>query len=236
MKYGGLSLLGSYHAVNQDCYAVRQVTGGYVLAVSDGLGSHIHSQAGSATLCTAACELANSLECRLVSKELFLQKLHELWLDLLAKACLKVKDCRATALIGVVGEKDLWLFRLGDGFIGAVVDDVVCVMFDDKDEYCINETDCLGSTLELDLWEYHHFQAQSFRGIVAGTDGLMLPSAIPPLTDFTREFCMAYRDMELPAILKDIGDWLPKYKGIDDKTLAFIIDDRAKGDEDSGNN
>ena len=37
MKFGGLSLKGK-HAINQDAFTVSKIRGGYVIAVSDGLG------------------------------------------------------------------------------------------------------------------------------------------------------------------------------------------------------
>ena len=57
MKCGGVSLKGK-HAINQDSFSALKVHGGYVVAVSDGLGSRPRSQAGSAALCQVACEVA----------------------------------------------------------------------------------------------------------------------------------------------------------------------------------
>ena len=223
MKYGGLSLTGSYHANNQDNYAARKVAGGYVLAVSDGLGSKKHSGAGSAALCAAACGVAEAFLCNIRSTEEFIVKVHELWLDTLRKNHLEIDSCRATVLIGVVGESDVWLFRLGDGFIGAVFDDDCAVLFDNKEGRFANETYCLGSTPNHNLWEVRHATFALFKGVVAGTDGLSLVNDEMLLKKFTTDFCASYASMNINTVLTDIGNWLPKCKGIDDRTVAFVM-------------
>lgn len=223
MKYGGVSLTGSYHAQNQDSYVARAVSGGHVLAVSDGLGSKIHSRAGSAVLCLVVCELAASLRCNISDEEEFIRQLHKGWKETLQKSYLNPNDCCATALIGIISARDLWLLRLGDGFVGAWVDDEITVMFDEKNNNFANETDCLGIETDPQNWEFRHTTCECFHGIVAGTDGLMFDNDETVLKKFTVDFCDNYRNLNLSAVLTDVGEWLPKCKGPDDKTLAFVI-------------
>lgn len=229
MKYGGLSLTGSYHPHNQDNYAARKVKGGYVLAVSDGLGSKKHSQAGSAALCAAACDVAEAIECNVMKEDEFIREVHTLWITTLREYHLEINSCCATALIGIVSGKKLWLFRLGDGFIGAVFDDNCLVLFDDKKDRFANETECLGDTANVGRWEVKQVEYGLFRGIVAGTDGLALPNDETQLKKFTVDFCVNYQPMNISTTLVDIGRWLPKCKGIDDRTIAFVI--KEEGEE-----
>ena len=228
MKYGGLSLTGSYHAYNQDNYAARKVAGGYVLAVSDGLGSKKYSKAGSAALCAAACDAADAISCNVTDAGEYIRAVHALWIATLSENHLEPDVCRATALIGIIGKKKLWLFRLGDGFIGAVFDDDVLVLFDDKKDRFANETECLGGEPDVENWAVQHAAFASFRGIVAGTDGLALANDETRLKKFTADFCANYERMNISTTLADIGRWLPKCKGIDDRTVAFVMQDERK--------
>lgn len=228
MKYGGLSLTGSYHAHNQDNYAARKVTGGYVLAVSDGLGSKKHSQAGSAALCAAACGAAEAIECNITKEDEFIREVHILWTTTLREYQIEINSCCATALIGIVNGERLWLFRLGDGFIGAVFDDNCLVLFDDKKDRFANETECLGVMPDVDRWEVKKIEFTIFRGIVAGTDGLALANDETRLKKFIFDFCVNYQPMNISTTLADIGIWLPKCRGIDDRTVAFVMKDERE--------
>ena len=101
MKLGGVSICGSYHEVNQDRFFVREIEGGTILAVSDGLGSRKSSQAGSAALCQAVSKTVENFSVENFDHEKFLSAIHSSWLKILLDSNLKIEDCNATALIGL---------------------------------------------------------------------------------------------------------------------------------------
>ena len=207
MKFGGVSLKGK-HAVNQDSFSARKVHGGYVVAVSDGLGSRPRSQAGSAALCQVACEVADEYSCN-INDENFLCTVHERWLKILAKNNLLVDDCNATALIAVVGAENIWAYRLGDGFICIAADAEVVTLFDDKEEEFINATECLRTEFNFGKWECRQVTYKNFLGLVAATDGITFELDGKILGDFIKDFCANYSALELGEILADLKSWLP---------------------------
>lgn len=224
MKFGGVSLKGN-HAMNQDSFYVQKVRGGYVLAVSDGLGSRPHSQAGSAALCQAAYRVAEEFACNISDDEIFLSKIHERWLKILSENNLSANECNATALIALVGAENIWAFRLGDGFICIATDNQVISMFDAKDEDFINATECLRESFDFSKWERRHAECKNFLGIVAATDGVTFKLDKKIFTDFMNDFCENYFSLELVKILADLETWLPTLFGSDDKTLAFLLEE-----------
>ena len=223
MKYGGVSLRGSYHAENQDAYMVRAIGDNYVLAVSDGLGSRPYSGCGSAALCRAAYEAAEACSCRIVSAEDFLLDVHERWKTVIAEKGLEIFDSNATALICLLAEKCIWAFRLGDGFLAVAADGESIVLFDEKEDGFANLTDCLDSDFVISLWEQRNMHIQEFEGIIAGTDGVELDMETSNLTAFLYDFCAAYRTETVDEIEVDISTWLPHLGGVDDTTLAFLL-------------
>lgn len=223
MKYGGVSLRGSYHAENQDAYMVRAIGDNYVLAVSDGLGSRPYSGGGSAALCRAAYEAAEACSCHIVTTEAFLRDVHERWKTVVAEKGLDISDSNATALICLITEKFIRAFRLGDGFLAVAANGESVVLFDEKEEGFANLTDCLDSDFVISLWEQQNMHIQEFEGIVAGTDGVELDMEVSNLTAFLHDFCAAYRTETAEEIESDIRMWLPRLGGVDDTTLAFLL-------------
>lgn len=229
MKYGGVTLKGN-HPINQDSFSAREVRGGCVVAVSDGLGSRPRSQAGSAALCEAACLVADEFSCN-IDDEKFLRAIHERWLKTLAENNLAVEVCNATALIAIVGAENIWAFRLGDGFICIAADDNVTVLFDDKDNEFVNATECLREEFDFGKWERRRIPYKNFTGLVAATDGITFELDAKILGDFMRDFCENYSALDLGGILADLKAWLPTLFGVDDKTLAFLLKEATEFDE-----
>ena len=150
--------------------------------------------------------------------------MHSSWLKILLDSNLKIEDCNATALIGLKRFNDLRLFRLGDGFITAAFDDFAISLFDAKEDEFANITECLTEDLQFEVWECRRVEFRNFVGMIAGTDGVTFEIDEENLNKFVAEFCKSYADDELAEILTDIKSWLPKLSGVDDKTLAFVIE------------
>lgn len=224
MLLDGVSVRGPYKKVNQDSFAVKSLDRGFVVALSDGLGSKEHSDTGSAAVCRSVLEVAEEL-----GEELFaieggelVRKIHERWLTLLDPY--PVSDCYATMLFFLRYRDRVLAARLGDGFIGLGLDGCTEVLFDRKEEYFANETDSMSEELELPKVEFLEKTVLSFRGGLACSDGVEICDVDEnQLKRFTEEFIQGYEDMPGEEIVADIEGWLSDWTGTDDRTLAFCL-------------
>ena len=118
MLLGGVSVKGSYHPVNQDFFIAQRIENGFVVALSDGLGSKKTSQIGSKAICESVVEEAVELKQNLadITPSEFIQNVHSRWLMKLPPH--SINDCYATILALVFYNGRLLALRLGDGFIG----------------------------------------------------------------------------------------------------------------------
>ena len=172
MICGGVSLQGSYHDINQDNFAAEKFDGGYVLVVSDGLGSRMNSQTGSRMVCKSVLQAVNAENSKEILDDCqkFIETIHKNWLSSLGDYC--VEQCYATVLCCIVTSEKIIALRLGDGFLAYVTAAGPKVLFDAKEEYFANQTDCMMEELNLQYWEYTEDSADGFIGAIACTDGL----------------------------------------------------------------
>lgn len=224
MLIGGVSLLGSYHDINQDAFDFYSDADVSVIAVSDGLGSKPFSQYGSSALCQSVIDIVNHTDLTDVSCAEICEMVHQKWLEVLDEK--DVDECCATALFCFMYQDEVFLFQLGDGLAGILTRDGAEILFDDKSTHYINETDCLSSVPDVSLWKYRCFSAESFCGAVLCTDGVgIAPDTKEGLQSFTKEFVTEYSAMSSEEITEHIRSWLSEWSGTDDKTIAFMINE-----------
>lgn len=224
MLLGGVSVKGSYHSVNQDFFIAQKIENGFVVALSDGLGSKKTSQIGSKAICESVVEEAVELKQNLADITLseFIQNVHSRWLVKLLPH--SINDCYATILALVFYNGRLLALRLGDGFIGFWTDDGVHVLFDKKETYFTNETDCLTESFNLDIFEFVECEISELNGGVMCSDGITIGEMREKdLKSFTKDFIEGYNTMSADEINKHIESWVKDWDGIDDKTLAYFI-------------
>lgn len=224
MVSGGISIQGSYHDINQDNYYSGTFKNGYVMVVSDGLGSKRNSQIGSKMVCESVLMVLDSPDSNelINCKEKLIAAIHKKWLS-----CLKnynISECYATVLFCIVTAEKIIAARLGDGFLAFATDEQSIVLFDKKEEYFANETDCMEEELNYSLWEFFEIRNESFIGAIACTDGIgICPLDEQGYISFSKEFIEEYSGKELNDITEDIGGWLCGWTGNDDKTIAFLL-------------
>ena len=102
---------------NQDSYLVKQFKFGTLLVMSDGLGSHLHSDVGSLSVCRSvsrAVQLWQEYRCNDI--RLLIPLLHSLWgIDIFPYP---KNECGATCLFALLNNDNvLYLGQLGDGSI-----------------------------------------------------------------------------------------------------------------------
>lgn len=120
-RIGYSSVMGALHEKcrlpNQDSYLIKRYKFGTLLVVSDGMGSHKHSDIGSHSICRAvseAIQLWNNKKCDDI--RLLIPLLHSIWgLDIFPYS---KNECGATCLFAYINnDNKLYLGQLGDGSI-----------------------------------------------------------------------------------------------------------------------
>lgn len=225
MLKGGISLKGDYHDINQDCFLTKEYEDGYILVVSDGMGSKKMSQFGSKAICEAVYEVISTKHINLDSFSFkdVLNMCYEEWKKRLY--LFDISQCYATMLVVVVTNKKIRVGRLGDGFIGIYTNQGVKCLFDKKVDRFANETDCLCEQFGRDKLEVAEIDYESLFGVVACTDGIEVGMMQEhELIGFTRDLVDEYRNNSEEKVISEIESWLTDWPGRDDKTMAFLIE------------
>ena len=226
MISGGFSLRGSYHEKNQDSYWSGPVAGGYVVALSDGLGSCKYSEVGARALCETVRALADSRNCTIDDSDAFIRQVEEEWSLSIRHRLYKIEDCLATALFAVVGKTETWLFRLGDGVLGAKCEGKTIVLYDPKEGGLVNITDCLG--VSSSSWEKFNVATGLLQGIFVCSDGVADDNDEMNLRDLVEGIYTEYRIRTKEEIEEDLSHWMPTLKSSDDKTVAFLFQSNTR--------
>lgn len=136
---------------NQDSYLVKQFKFGTLLVVSDGMGSHPHSDVGSHSVCRSvsrAIQLWHEYHCDDI--RLLIPLLHSLWgMDVFPYP---KNECGATCLFAFLSEDNLlYLGQLGDGNIYYSVGDEIALLKTKEDDFT-NLTTGINSIRSFEDW------------------------------------------------------------------------------------
>lgn len=222
----GLSCKGSYHEINQDSFICKPVSNGYILALSDGMGSKKFSQFGSRAICEVLKQEFENENVPLNQLEWipFLKKCHTKWIENLKEY--DITQCYATMLVLLVQDNFLKAARLGDGFLSVLVDDTDHILMDQKDDYFANETDCLMAEFDEERLEILELNFDRFVGAVACSDGIEIGvMKEEEIRSFTGDFIYEYAKVPADESRKDIEGWVSTWPGIDDKTIAYMFEE-----------
>lgn len=225
MISGGISILGSYHDVNQDSFLSKPYKDGYIMVVSDGMGSKSLSHFGSKCICESVYDVISNytLDLDVISFKDIIYACHEEWKKRLSEY--DIKQCYATLLVAVIREKTIKAARLGDGFLAIYADGKVTCLYDKKENYFANETDCLKENLDREKIEIVETEYSKFQGAVSCTDGVEIGTMQEEdITGFTQEFVDEYSNKGKNEVIEEIESWLKDWPGMDDKTLAFVME------------
>lgn len=222
----GLSCKGSYHEINQDSFICKPVSNGYILALSDGMGSKKFSQFGSRAICEVLKQEFENENVPLNQLEWipFLKKCHTKWIENLKEY--DITQCYTTMLVLLVQDNCLKAARLGDGFLSVLVDDTDHILMDQKDDYFANETDCLMAEFDEERLEILELNFDRFIGAVACSDGIEIGvMKEEEIRSFTGDFIYEYAKVPVDESRKDIEGWVSTWPGIDDKTIAYMFEE-----------
>ncbi len=221
----GVSCKGSYHEINQDSFICDAIHNGYILALSDGMGSKKFSQYGSKVICEILKYEFEKEELPLEQIDWipFLERCHKKWTEDVRKY--EVAQCYATMLVLLVQGNYLKAARLGDGFLSVLIDDTAYILMDQKTGYFINETDCLMEVFDEEHLEILEKKFEKFSGAVACSDGIEIGAMEPEeISCFVRDFLGEYSKMSALAGKQEIEGWAASWPGTDDKTIAYMIE------------
>ena len=217
--------MGSYHDVNQDSFLSKPYKDGYIMVVSDGMGTKSLSHFGSKCICESVYDVVSNYTFDLdaISFKDIIYACHEEWKKRLSDY--DIKQCYATLLVAVIREKTIKAARLGDGFLAIYADGKVTCLYDKKENYFANETDCLKEELDREKIEIVEIEYSKFHGAVSCTDGVEIGTMQEEdITGFTQEFVEEYSYKEKDEVIEEIESWLKDWPGMDDKTLAFVME------------
>lgn len=136
---GYSTIKGKFHELkkmsNQDSYIVKKYKFGTILVVSDGIGSHPHSDVGSEAVCKAVCgaiQLWQQKGCN--EPRLLIPLIHSLWgINVYPYA---KNECGATCLFAYVSNAgNLYLGQLGDGNIYVSIENEIKLLKTKEDEF-----------------------------------------------------------------------------------------------------
>lgn len=222
--FGGISIMGSYHNVNQDSFLCKPYKDGYIMVVSDGMGSKSLSHLGSKCICECVYDVVSNyaFDLDVISFKDIIYACHEEWKKRLSD--FDIKQCYATLLVAVIRKKTIKAARLGDGFLAIYADGKVRCLYDKKENYFANETDCLKENLDREKIEIVKIEYSKYQGAVSCTDGVEIGTMQEKdIIGFTQEFVDEYSNKEKEDVIEEIESWLEDWPGMDDKTLVFVM-------------
>lgn len=158
------SVKGKYHKQknmpNQDSYLVKRYKFGTVLVVSDGIGSHLHSDIGSRAVCKSVCQAIqfwNQSECK--ELRLLIPLIHTMWgIDIYPY---KKNDCGATCLFAFIDINGiLYIGQLGDGNIYVSIEDEIELIKIKEDEFS-NFTSGINSINSFSEWNIKRYETKN---------------------------------------------------------------------------
>ena len=232
MRIGGASVMGSYHDKNQDSFIAEKVANGWLIAVSDGVGSCRYSEAGSSLACKAVKKVIEHFGGIHEDLDFFFETLHKEWIGsiLCHPQGYDSSDCYATLLFSYYDGHKLFSARLGDGIIGISADDQYFLLYDDKNDHMCNETDCLYEKYAPEAWDILEIESDRINCVIIGTDGLSIePHKEESYKDFIIDIYSEYSDTEEKDIIEDMYRWLPQWESSDDKSMVFLMGDKTDG-------
>lgn len=221
---GGVSICGSRHTQNQDAVAFHNYENGWLITVSDGLGSKKKSEKGSKKVCETVWSCACEFESEKIFQDPvgFLYEVHCRWLHELGEE--DIEEFCATVLILLIVSGKALAMQLGDGFISVCADGRTLVLIDDKSDHYINETDCFQQTFSPELVRYHVITFNSFESALLCSDGVEIGEMTEKdIAEFTRCFAEGFSGMVPGKVEQDVRKWLSQWPGTDDKTAAYLL-------------
>lgn len=221
------SVIGPAHLAsklpNQDHVSLRGFKGGWITVVSDGLGSHRHSDIGSWLACRAVQNYWRSVADNYAEERH--QAIHQNWLQSIYPYSIKATG--ATCLYANI-LKNGWIRigQLGDGLV-IYRQNGQFNQLTPKRQGFGNQTASLNATFQASDWVYDDFHlTQAGDGIILMTDGIaddLIPESLPEFFDLIYQESLKHSRRRMKHWLeRELNNWTTPLHG-DDKTLSAIF-------------
>ena len=209
---------------NQDSYLIRKFKFGTLIVVSDGMGSHIHADIGSKSVCRSvsrAFQLWWEYECDDI--RLLIPVLHSIWsMDIYPNA---KNECGATCLFAFIGAKgQVYLGQLGDGSIFYDIGEGIKILKDKDDDFS-NLTLGMNNPRSFEDWTLQSlYEGEKPIKICMMTDGVSETLIVDRRKDFVKLLWKKMFEINSVAernnmIYQILSGWNPVNSG-DDRTLV----------------
>lgn len=219
----GASVIGPGHVLegipNQDAFLNRQISGGFLSVVCDGMGSKPHSHIGSRLACRAVHDVIRSADF-LIDSQSLVELIYSHWLTLLGG--LPKTDAVTTCLIcWGSASGSIRYFQLGDGRIVTPVR-----TFDKGDSYFGNETTGLGVSASFSDWRTGEFELERGQCIAIMTDGISEDLEVGCENDLLAALNQSLRKKSSrrgkKVLAEELYEW-PTPNHLDDKTISVVV-------------
>lgn len=211
---------------NQDSYMIKDVPGGKVLVVADGMGSAKHAKVGSKAICEAVCE-----SCEIWSKYkkpqlgLLFQMIMTLWYMKISPY--SKSDCGTTCIFVFYRyDGNVIMAQVGDGIIGYKIDENFQILSEKNEEFS-NETRSVGKVTKLSHWNSLTLKIKANQrfSFFISTDGVSEDLIPEYREDFLEELVKICKNSSSKdrkkKIYKLLKNW-PTPRHGDDKTIVIF--------------
>jgi serine/threonine protein phosphatase PrpC len=225
LSFFGISEIGEAHLKNskpnQDAAGFLALSGSFVAAVSDGVGScersHIGSQAAILVCKRALTEIADGklpFDCESIA-----DRIAELWTQNFSEA---VSRSYSATLKAVFGHEDsIIALSAGDGLLFILSDDWLLSAPSDDGCFANVVTDCLSYGMKASVFWTEKITKQDGTVIFLCTDGVSNAMVQGRELDFIREIAAQEDITELEREIKEMLIKMAEFNS-DDKTLGVV--------------
>lgn len=210
---------------NQDAYIVKQYSFGTILVISDGMGSHPHSDVGSKAVCKAVSKAVGlwvNKKCKDI--RLLIPLIHTIWNIEISPY--ERNECGATCLFAIIlKDGKIYVGQLGDGDIYLYMDKQY-ILFKEKEDDFANITIGINNIRSFRDWHLGEYEIKQFPiRICMMTDGIsetLIPEKKKVFVDFIgnkMRSCeqLVHRNHVIYEILRNWGE----VNCGDDRTIIY---------------
>jgi serine/threonine protein phosphatase PrpC len=219
----GASVIGPGHDLegtpNQDAFLNRQLSGGFLSVVCDGMGSKPNSHVGSRLACRAVYEVIRNVEYG-IDSQFLVNSVYSRWLTLLDGS--PENDAVTTCLICWGNSSgSVRYFQLGDGRIVAPKH-----FIENESANFSNETTGFGISTSFSDWRTGEFVLNRGQCVAIMTDGisedLQLGCEGDLLAALTQSLKGRSSRRSKKVLVEELQDW-PTPNHLDDKTISVVV-------------
>lgn len=231
IRYGGFSAIGQTHLniglPNQDSFGIyrsKKRKKELVLVISDGIGSHKHSDIGSMAIVKAVTKNAHLLYDR-SNKNNFIKKTMKSFFKIISPY--KPEECGTTCIFSAIFKDRICFGQIGDGICCYKINEEFHILNEKSSDF-LNETMSVTVKNSINRWDIKFYNHPNPLQIMMATDGIaddlvpdMRETFLQRLNDATQ--CKSRKKIEV--LIKQLFDNWERPMSYDDKTLLLCFEE-----------